>query len=405
MGTTRDEQLKWRAKKVIPNAMYGHQSTATLPPPTPQFFSKARGAYLWDYDGNRYLDLMSAYGPNLFGYANEIIDAAYIDQLSRIDTATAPSHLLVELSERFVNLIEHADWAIHCKNGTDATSAALMICRAHKGRKKILFASGAYHGSATWCTPVPSGTVAEDRMHFIEYSYNDPDSLAEAAAEAGDDLAGIFASPFKHDILSDQALPTQEYAEKARTICDDMDALLVIDDVRAGFRIARDCSWSSMGVQPDLSAWGKAIANGHPLSCLLGSDRARAAASSIFVTGSFWFSSAPMAACLKTLDLIESTDYLEKIVSLGDHLRVGLGEISEGAGLNVRQTGPSQMPMVLFYDDDDNLDVPQGMAFAELMIKRGVYFHPYHNMFINASMTEADIDFVLERARQASREL
>ena len=119
--------------------------------------------------------------------------------------------------------------------------------------------------------------------------------------KAGDDLAAVFAAPFKHDAFVDQKEPDPAYARRARELCDQTGALLVVDDVRAGFRVARDCSWSAIGVQPDLSTWGKCIANGHPISALLGNDKARAAAASIYVTGSFWFAGAAMAAGIETL--------------------------------------------------------------------------------------------------------
>jgi glutamate-1-semialdehyde 2,1-aminomutase len=120
--------------------------------------------------------------------------------------------------------------------------------------------------------------------------------LEEAAAQAGSDLAAIFAAPVKHDAFVDQALPHLDYARRAREICDATGALLVVDDVRAGFRIARDCSWSNVGVAPDLSCWGKCLANGHPLSALLGSERARAAAAS--ARAIIWSTSTPWAtAC------------------------------------------------------------------------------------------------------------
>lgn len=405
MITTQNEALLARASKVVPNGMYGHQSTALLPSVTPQFFSKAKGTYLWDYDGNRFIDLMSAYGPNLLGYGHEEIDAAYIAQLKEIDGATGPSAAFVELAEAFVDTVTHADWAMFCKNGTDATSMALMACRAYRGKRKVLMASGSYHGAASWCTPVPTGTVADDRAHFIYYQYNDVASLEAAVAEAGDDFAGIFATPHKHEVVADQEAPDPAYAKAARALCDEHDGLLVVDDVRAGFRIERDCSWKALGIQPDLSSWGKAIANGHPISALLGSDRARVAAGSIFVTGSYWFAAAPMAAAIKTLKVIRESDYLERTIAMGDALRTGLDAIATGAGLAISQTGPSQMPLIMFNGEDGNRHLELTYAFSEGMIRNGVHFHPFHNMFINAAMTDGDIDQILEAAQRTVRTL
>lgn len=400
-----DQELKARAEKVIPGGMYGHQSVALLPPHAPQFFVRAEGAYLWDADGQRYIDFMCGYGPNLFGYCNREVDAAYARQMALIDAATGPTPRMVELAEAFVGMIDHADWAMFCKNGTDASSMALLTARAYRDRKKVLMASGAYHGAAPWCTPVPAGTVADDRAHFIYYRYNDVQSLEKAVAEAGDDLAAIFASPFKHDVFVDQQLPDPAYARRARELCDEKDALLLVDDIRAGFRIERDCSWAHLGVQPDLSTWGKAIANGHPISALLGNDRAKEAASKIYVTGSFWFAGAAMAASLETLRLIRTTDYLERIVAMGNRLRQGLDSIASARGLSLSQTGPVQMPLIMHVKDDGRCDFEKSSAFADGMIAGGAYFHPFHNMFIGAAMTDADIDRTLEIADGVAKKL
>ncbi len=402
LSNSADRALRERAEKVIPGGMYGHQSVGLLPDSYPQFFAKGSGAHLWDVDGRKYLDFMCAYGPNLFGYADKGIDAAYIAQLGKGDALTGPTALLVELAEAFTSMVTHADWALFCKNGTDATSMAMVTARAHTGRKVIVLAKGAYHGAAPWCVPRPTGTTKEDRANQIFCAYNDIASLEAAVAQAGDDLAAVFAAPFKHDAFVDQKEPDPAYARRARELCDQTGALLVVDDVRAGFRVARDCSWSAIGVQPDLSTWGKCIANGHPISALLGNDKARAAAASIYVTGSFWFAGAAMAAGIETLRRVRESDYLETIEGLGTRLRDGLAERAKAAGFGLRQTGPVTMPLFLF---DDDRDLAKGFAWSAAMLERGVYVHPWHNMFLCAAMSEADIGFALDAAESAFVEL
>ena len=399
---SRDKALRERAAAVIPGGMYGHQSTGLLPDDYPQFFARGEDAHLWDVDGNRYLDLMCAYGPNLLGYAHQGVDGAAIAAMQRGDPLTGPTELMVELAERMVAMVTHADWAMFCKNGTDATTMAAVTARAQTKRKTIVLAKGAYHGAAPWCTPRPNGTTPEDRANQIFCTYNDIASLEEAVAQAGDDLAAIFAAPFKHDAFTDQTLPDPAYARRARELCDKAGALLVVDDVRAGLRIARDCSWSVVGVKPDLSTWGKCIANGHPISALLGSDTARKGASSIYVTGSFWYAASPMAAALETLRIVQETNYLEHIEGLGARLRDGLNARAEGGGFNLRQTGPAQMPLFLF---DEDPDLRLGFCWSSEMLKRGVYVHPWHNMFLCAAMTEADIDGALDAAEDAFKAL
>ncbi len=402
MNSTRpnsaDSALRERAEAVIPGGMYGHQSVRLLPDDYPQFFSRGKGARLWDADGNELLDFMCAYGPNLFGYGDAAIDAAFTDQLARGDAMTGPTGLMVELAEAMTAMVSHADWAMFCKNGADATLMALMVARAHTRRRTVILARGAYHGAAPWCAQRPAGTIPEDKAGQVMCDYNDVASLEEAARAAGDDLAAIFAAPLKHDAFVDQVLPDPAYARRAREICDATGALLVVDDVRAGLRIARDCSWSAVGVAPDLSSWGKCVANGHPISALLGADVARKAASRIFATGSYWFAAAPMAAALVTLRRVRETDYLEHIQGLGARLRAGLAERAEAHGVGLRQSGPVTMPLFLFEDDPD---LRRGFRFGSEMLKRGIYVHPWHNMFLCAAMTEADIDQTLDAADAA----
>ncbi len=398
LGNAADQSLRQRAMKVVPNGMYGHESTQLLPDSYPQFFSKGEGAYIWDADGNRYLDFMCAYGPNLLGYNNRQVNDVAVAQLALGDTMTGPSAHFVELAETLVGMVSHADWAMFCKNGTDATTMAMTTARAQTGKRRILVADGAYHGAAPWCTPMPAGIVPEERAFISKYQYNDIASLEAAVAAAGDDLAAIFASPFKHDAFVDQALPDPAYAKRARELCDETGAMLIVDDVRAGFRLIRDCSWELVGVRPDMSCWGKSFANGHPISALLGNDRCREGAAHIYVTGSFWFAAVPMAAGVETLKILRESDYLENSIRLGKMWREGLDALAAKHGFALRQTGPVQMPQILF---DNDPDYRVGFAWGEAMLKRGVYVHPWHNMFFCAAMTEADIAFALEAADDA----
>ena len=392
-SSRRDRDLRERAREVIPGGMYGHMSTALLPPEYPQFFSRAAGARIWDADGNPYIDYMCAFGPCLFGYGHAPVEEAVRGQLALGDIMTGPSEIMVDLAEAFVSMISHAQWAMFCKNGTDATTMALVVARAATGRSVILCARGSYHGSAPWCTPRPAGVLPSDRAGVTYFEYGDAESLEAAFRAHAGDVAGVFATPFRHETFADQSLPSREYALAARRLCDEYGALLIVDDVRAGFRLARDCSWSALGVQPDLSAWGKCIANGHPISALLGSNSARAGAERVFVTGSFWFSAAPMAAALAALREIRESSYLEDLIEAGEGLRKGLGALCAAHDFGVRQTGPAQMPQVIFEDDPD---FRLGYAFAAECVKRGVYVHPYHNMFLSSAHKPEDVALTLE---------
>jgi len=398
----KDRALRERARQVIPGGMYGHQSTGLLPDGFPQFFSAARGACIWDADGRRYVDYMCAYGPSLFGYLFEPVERAAAAQQAAGDTMTGPAPVMVDLAERLVSMISHADWAMFCKNGTDATTMAIMTARAATGRRKILCSAGGYHGAAPWCTPRIAGTTPEDRAHIVYYRHHDAQSLEDVMREHRGDVAGVMATAFRHETFQDQQIAPAEFAKAARRLCDESGALLILDEVRAGFRLSRDSAWESLGVRPDLSAWGKCIANGYPLSALLGAESARPGAEQIFVTGSFWFSATAMAAALETLRHIEEGAYLGRIASHGARLREGLSDLAVQHGFSLSQSGPPQMPQVLFEGDPD---FRLGYAFAQALVRRGVYFHPYHNMFVSAAHDDQALWETLEAADLAFGEL
>jgi glutamate-1-semialdehyde 2,1-aminomutase len=389
----RDTGLRQRAAKVVPGGMTGHLNAASLPAGYPQFFERGEGCRVWDVDGNAYIDFMCSWGPNLLGHHHPEVDAAARRQQALGDCLNGPTPRFVELAERFVARSAHADWVLFQKNGTDATTVSLMVARAATGKRKVLVATKAYHGADPWCTPVPAGVTPEDRAHLIHYTYNDVASLEAAADAAGGDLAAIVCAAFKHDLGVDQALPTVAFARRARELCDKAGAALVLDEVRAGYRVHANGSWETVGVRPDLSAWSKSIANGYALAAVTGTDALRDAATRIYTTGSFWSGGVAMAAGLATLEVAEAADVVGHVARMGQRLRDGIAAQAASHGVPVRQTGPAALPLVLF-DDDAGFD--KGAVFTVEALRRGVYLHPKHNMFLSLAHTEQDIDLALQ---------
>jgi glutamate-1-semialdehyde 2,1-aminomutase len=390
---TTDAGLRARARKVIPGGHYSHQNVASLPRGYPQFMSGGLGAHVRDVDGNEYIDLMCSYGPVLLGHRHPRVDEAAARQSAVADCQNGPSPLIVELAEAMTATVDHGDWAIFSKNGTDATTQCVTIARAATGKRKILVAAGAYHGSAPWCTPGPSGVLPEDRAHLIEYRFNDMASVEAAVDEAADDVAGIVVSPIRHDIGVDLELPDPAFAVGLRALCDRTGAVLILDDVRCGLRLHHGSSWEPLGVAPDLSAWSKAIANGYALGAVLGRDSLADAARSIYTTGSFWFAAVSMAASLATLEVLREEDTVGRTVKIGTLLRDGLADQASGRGIDVSLSGPVQMPFMTFAGDHD---FALANVFARSAILGGVYLHPRHNWFVSGAMDEADVDRVLQ---------
>lgn len=398
---SRDGMLRDRARRVIPGGMYGHQNAATWPAAFPQFLERGRGCRIWDVDGREYVDFVCSFGPIVLGHAHPAVEAAAERQRRLADCQNGPSERMVELAERLVDLIPHAAWAMFAKNGTDATTLALSIARAATGRRKVLVARGAYHGSAPWCTPRPAGTTPEDRVHLVPFVYNDLASVEAAAAEAGGDLAAVLVSAFRHDARFDQEECDPVFARGVRALCDRLGAVLILDDVRAGFRLHLGGSWEPLGVRPDLSAFSKAIANGYALAAVVGRDALREAAQQVFATGSFWFAAVPMAAALATLEALQAEGAIERMARAGTRLRDGLGHQARARGLRITQSGPAQLPFLTFAGDVAAGTFDRANVFTGEAARRGVWLHPWHNWFLSAAHTDADVQLALERTDAA----
>lgn len=394
----KDAALRARALKVVPTGMWGHLHAAKLPSAYPQFFARGDGATLWDADGNRYVDFMCSWGPNMLGHHHPEVEEAAERQRRLGDVLNGPGEVMVDLAELVVDTVAHADWVLFQKNGTDATTTCVTIARAATGKRKILMAKGAYHGAVPWCSPSLVGVTAEDRAHLATYVFNDIASLEAAVQAAGDDLAAVIVSAYRHDYGFDQELPTAEFAQAVRRLCDRTGAVLIMDEVRAGFRLHVAGSWEPFGIRPDLAAWSKAIANGYALAAVTGAEWLRDAAGRVTVTGSFWAGAVAMAAAVATLKVIRRDKVPDRLLALGNQLREGLDSRARQFGASIRQSGPVQMPTMLF---DDDADFRKGYAFCNAMLERGVYFHPKHNMFLCAAHTSDDIAFALDASEHA----
>jgi glutamate-1-semialdehyde 2,1-aminomutase len=394
---TADAALRERARAVIPGGMYGHMNANPLPPQYPQFFQRSEGAHVWDVDGNEYVDLMCSFGPIILGHQHPGVERAVAAQRARGDTQAGPAARMVEAAELLVDRVAHAGWAMFAKNGTDATTICLMVARAATGRGTVLAAAGAYHGSAPWCTIRLDGVTPQDRANMAYYRFNDIASAERAAQEADGDVAAVIVSPFRHDAGFDQELVDLAFARQLRALCDRIGAVLVMDEVRAGFRLNDGGSWEPIGVAPDLSAWSKAIGNGYPLAAVLGSEALREAASRIFVTGSFWFQAVPMAAAVATITAIRDEGAVPAMERIGARLREGIERQARSAGLTVFYTGPGQMPNLRFAEDPR---FAKARAFCGTVAEHGVLVHPRHNWFVCAAHTDQDVDRVLEATWQ-----
>ncbi|OQX63077.1 MAG: glutamate-1-semialdehyde 2,1-aminomutase [Desulfococcus sp. 4484_241] len=397
----KSRELFEKAVRVIPCGLYGHFSPAPMVPPEhyPFYAQKAKGSRFIDVDGNEFIDYMCAYGPMVLGYNNEVVDRAALDQLSLGNCMTCASPVMVELAEKLVETVSVADWAFFAKNGNDVTTYAIMTARNATGRKKVVLIKGGYHGVAPWTQTLGhNGIIEEDTAHFIRIPWNDPTAFERVIDEHPDDIAAFMATPYHHPVFEDNEMPADGYWQKIESICRKNGIVLIVDDIRCGFRLDIRGSNEYFGFSPDLICFCKAIGNGYPISALVGTDSLKTAASKVFYTGSYWFSAVPMAAAIATIDEMKRINATAMMLEFGEKLKNGLTEVAKHHGYNLKFTGHPSMPY-LRITDDPTLMLHQ--KWCGECTRRGAFFASHHNWFVSAAHNQEDLDRTLQIADDA----
>jgi glutamate-1-semialdehyde 2,1-aminomutase len=404
---THEKSREWfsRASKVIPAGVYGHLGPAEglfIPVEKwPLFSEKAEGTYFWDVDGNRYIDYMCAYGPNILGYNDPDVDAAVAAQMKLGNCTTSPSKIMVECAEMLVDTVDSADWCFFAKNGNDTTQTAVVTARAYTHRKKVIFFKGYYHGVSPWQAKKDYGGVLEEEvMYNIILPWDDIPALEKTVAENKNEIAAIIAQPYDHGNFHDNVVMTNEFWAKVRKICDDNGIQLIIDDVRAGFRLDLAGSDHYFGFKADMICFCKALANGYNMSALMGREHLKNTISGLSITGSYWMSAVPFAACIATINKLKEINAPQLFDTLGTKLINGLIVAGKENGFNLVASGKP----ALFYlrvANDNSLFLHQ--EWVAECVSRGIFFTSHHNHFINAALTDEDINHTIEVAEDAFR--
>jgi glutamate-1-semialdehyde 2,1-aminomutase len=403
----KNQELFKRALKVIPTGIYGHQGPVEgcyMPTSAYPFFAeRAKGAYLWDVDGNRFIDYMCAYGPNVLGYNDDEIDTAVQKQMKLGNCTTVPSPIMVDLAELLVDTVDMADWAFFAKNGGDATSFALMVAKAATGRKKTILVKGGYHGVAPWTQQLGyPGIVEEDVVNNIYVDWNNFEQVEQIVKDNPGQIACFMATPYHHPVFQDSELPRDNYWQKIRKLCTDNGIVLAIDDVRCGFRLDVAGSDHYFGFKADLMCFCKALGNGYNFSALCGTDALKDAVSSVMYTGSYWLSALPFAAGIACINKMRKLNIAKVLQEKGKKLTTGLVESGKNYGFDLKVSGvPSMWYMRIA--NDDSLKLHQ--EWIAECVRRGVFCASHHNLFMNYAVTDEDIKFTLEVADEAFKEV
>ena len=395
------DKLFSRAKELIPGGIFGHYKYAVRNE-GPKFFSKAKDAYFWDVDGNKFIDLICGWGPMILGYNNPIIDKAAQEQYSLGNTVSVASPVMIELAETLVDTVEIAEWALFGKNGGDSTQLAVMISRQETGKDKVLKINGGYHGANGWMQREGSpGTIDSDSSEVISIPWNNIEEFDAVISKFENEIACFISSPFHHPTSEDNVLPKKGYWEHIQKVCNEKNIIIIVDDVRTGFRIDLAGSNKAFNFSPDLVCLGKAIANGYPISALVGKNYLKEAANKVYFSGTQFFNSAPMAAAIATINELKNIDATSLMNYHGKDLKNKMISMAKNYDIDLKVTGVPSMPYFRIENDDKELH----FKWVDNCLAKGIYMTSYHNHFLSAVHKESEIDLIVNLASKALEEV
>ena len=352
----------------------------------PLVATRAAGSHVWDVDGNRYIDLLLAYGTIILGHADPLVDEAVITEI-RSGFATGmikPAQLM--LTRELVSLTPNADMALLLKTGSDATSAAVRLARAFTGRDRIL--RWGYNGWHDWCAQRFNGIPAVLRELSTSFTYNDAQSVVDQLRSNPERYACVMMMPLELEE------PERGFLQEVRRLCDHYGVLLVFDEMRSGFRMALGGAQEYYSVRADLVTFSKAMANGYAISAVVGRSDVLSVLSSVHISSTFYSNSNAMAAALATINRLKSEPILPRVWRLGESLQSSLRIQAEQAGVPVAVLGVPPMPFMRMNYGRPDLDYYAQQIFFRTTIRHNILLHPNHHWYVCGAMTDEDLSEV-----------
>lgn len=418
-------ELWRRAEAVIPRGVSsGHRVGWE------QVLVRAQGAYLWDANGKRYTDFLLAWGPIILGHCDARVNRAVYDAVSTCDlTGIGPQFGEIEVAEMICQVMPCAEKVAFCTSGTDAAMHAAHVARVATGRRKLLKFHGSYHGwsdlvavggaraDSTPASPIDtpnSGGLHPDSLaDVIVVEWNDVEGLRQAFAEHGHELAACFTEPYMHSFGC--VAPANGFLSLMRELCTTYGVALIFDEIKTGFRAALGGYQSICGVTPDLTAFGKAVANGYSIAGLAGSDAFMSclgAYSGVRATIDGTYNASPyaMAAARQTLEILAEGEVIPRLYDLGERMRAGLTAAIEEARVEACVTGLGSEYAIYFrrqpprsFREALDVDADAYARYHAALLAGGVVEPAFAtgDRRICAATTEEDIDRAVEVAAAA----
>jgi glutamate-1-semialdehyde aminotransferase len=343
----------------------------------PNFLARGNGAYVWDVDGNRYIDDISGLGPCILGHGYEPVNKAVYEQMRLGVSFSLPHPIEVEVAELLRELIPSAQMTRFGKNGSDATAGAVRLARAFTGRD-LVFCSG-YHGWQDWYIGTTSrnlGVPQAVRDLTIPFPYNDLAVLKELFNSHRGKVACVIMEPVSF------TMPKEGYLHAVQQLCRENGALLIFDEIVTGFRLHMGGAQSLFGVTPDLACFGKAMANGFPLSAVVGREEVMRLMETVFFSFTFGGDTGSLAACKATVQEMRRHDVIGHISRIGTKLKEGCNRLIESLRLGERVAcvGYPQWTSFSFKDGTGRPCMLIRSLFQQEALRRGILTHGAHLM-------------------------
>ena len=402
LNIAKSLELFEQAKKLIPGGVLGARKPSDfIEGEYPIFLEYGKGCRLTDVDGNEYIDFLCGYGPIILGYREEEVDEAVMRQIrDKGFCFTLTQRYQNELAKKLNELVPCSEMSIFLKTGSDATTASIRIARAYTNRIKVMRCG--YHGWHDWCVEMKGGIPEKFYEDVYEFRYNKLDQLEERMAKYGKETAAIIMTPFGHPLHQKMEEPKPGFLEGVREIATKYGAILVFDEVRTCFRLRMGGAQELYGVTPDLTVLGKGMANGYAISVVTGKTKVMmAAAEKLFISSTFFPNSDGYIAALKTIDILERDNVLDKIWEKGGRflkkIQDGINKYDVGAELS----GVAPMFFITFKKDEANTQRGKRDDFYTQLIRRGIFFTPHHHGYICYRHTEQDLDIAAKAIDEA----
>ncbi len=423
----RNQDLFERAQQRIPAGVNSPVRAFRAVGGAPPFMARASGAHVWDAEGRRYIDYLGSWGPMVAGHTHPAVVEAVQAAAAKALSFGAPTEAEIELAEAICRLVPSIERVRLVSSGTEATMTAIRLARGFTGRNLIVKFEGCYHGHAdsllvkagsgalTFGNPSSAGVPPETAAHTLVLDFNDTAQVEKTFAARGGEIAGVIVEPVAGNM--NLVLPKPGFLESLRGLCTNHGAVLILDEVMTGFRVALGGAQARFGIRPDLTTLGKVIGGGLPVGAVGGRADIMekiAPLGPVYQAGTLSGNPVAVAAGLATLALVEAPGFQERIEATTAALVEGLRAEAKAAGVAFSAQSVGSMFGLYFraappasFAEVMQCDRERFNRFHHRMLERGVYLAPsaYEAGFVSAAHGAAELEATLAAAREAFRAL